>query len=355
MMLFYSVLALASFVAEKNPETPAPPPPRTIMVPTIRDVPMPEPEKGRQSSPMPKNYPGFWANTGDYPSLALRELREGTTAFTLDVSADGRVNKCTITTSSGHPDLDKTTCDNVTARAQFYPAQDKNGAATAGRYSNRVRWQIPEVMSMASMPRITESLPRPPKPSDRAQLTIPAEKYPAAASAEGKQGQTTFMLDVDKTGKVSGCAVTVSSNVPELDQQACTLAREWSFEPALDFNGEPSSGKSVHTLSWRLPKRVANVSLSPQRARPNPFDKPGSIGLTLEFDATGKLTECKTESEGAAFGQIGDKNFLDMACSGSENRDVAPFLDSEGKPQAKRIKFRMSVEHEDLKTGAVSK
>lgn len=354
-MLLYSVMALASIVAETKVETPTAPPPPVIMIPTISTVPMPAPEKGRESSARPKNYPGMWANTGDYPSLALRELREGTTAFTVEVSVDGRVNKCTITTSSGHADLDKTTCDNITARAQFYPAQDKNGAATTGSYSNRVRWQIPEVLSMASMPKVSESLPRPPKPANRAQLTIAADKYPAAASAAGQQGQTTFMVNVDNAGKVSGCSVTVSSNVPELDQQACALAREWSFDPALDVNGEPSSGKSVHTLSWRLPKRVANVSMIPQRARPNPFEKPGSIGLTLEFDASGKLTHCETQSDGAAFGQIGDKNFLDMACSGSENRNVAPFLDSEGKPQAKRIKFRMSVEHEDPKADSASK
>lgn len=353
-MLFYSLLALASIVAETNVEKP-PAPPRVIMIPTIATSPMPAPEKGRESLPMPKNYPGLWANTGDYPSQALRELREGTTAFTVDVLADGRVNKCTITITSGHADLDKITCDNIMARAQFYPAQDKNGAATKGSYSNRVRWQIPEVLSVASMPRITESFPRPPKPSNRAQLTIPADKYPAAASAEGKQGQTKFMLDVDRTGKVVGCSVAISSKVPVLDQQACALAREWSFEPALDVNGEPSSGKSAHTLSWRLPKRAATVSMNPPRTLQNPFANPGFIGLTLEFDAAGRLTSCKSESEGTLFGQSGNKNFLDMACVGDGKRDVTPFLDSDGKPQAKRIKFRMSVEHEDPKTDAVGK
>ena len=45
---------------------------------------------------------------------------------------------------------------------------------------------------------------------------------------------------------------------------------------------------------------------------------------------------------------------VSFACTGSENRDVAPFLESDGKPQAKRIKFRMSLEHEDLKTSAAS-
>ena len=46
---------------------------------------------------------------------------------------------------------------------------------------------------------------------------------------------------------------------------------------------------------------------------------------------------------------------VSFACTVSGNRDVAPFLDSDGKPRAKRIKFRISMEHEDLKTGAASK
>ena len=70
--------------------------------------------------------------------------------------------------------------------------------------------------------------------------------------------------------------------------------------------------------------------------------------VTAKKSALDWLTSCKAEDEGALFGQI-------AACPGSGNLDVAPFLDSEGKPQAKRIKFRMSVEHEDLKTGAASK
>jgi TonB family protein len=179
-------------------------------------------------------------------------------------------------------------------------------------------------------------------------VTIAKEKYPAAALAAGHQGRTTFMLDVDETGKVIGCAITDSSKFYELDEQACAIAREWKLEPALDVNGKPSAWKSVHILHWRLPKSAPRVSFQPERARPNPFATPGSASVTLEFDASGKLTSCKAEDEGALFGQI-------AACPGSGNGDVAPFLDSEGKPQAKRIKFRISVEHEDLKTGAASK
>ena len=46
---------------------------------------------------------------------------------------------------------------------------------------------------------------------------------------------------------------------------------------------------------------------------------------------------------------------VSFACTVSGTRDVAPFLHSDCNPQAKRIKFRMSLEHEDLTTGAASK
>jgi hypothetical protein len=45
---------------------------------------------------------------------------------------------------------------------------------------------------------------------------------------------------------------------------------------------------------------------------------------------------------------------VSFACTVSGTRDVAPFLDSDGKRQAKRITSQMSLEHEDLKTSAAS-
>lgn len=93
---------------------------------------------------VPKNNPGSWATTNDYPARALREEREGTTGFRVTVGSDGRVTDCTITSSSGHADLDAATCDNVRRRARFKPATDGEGNPTEGTYSNRVRWVIPK-------------------------------------------------------------------------------------------------------------------------------------------------------------------------------------------------------------------
>jgi len=115
------------------PETQAPPP-----------VVAPPPPRFTPKLAQPKGRPGDWVTTNDYPSRALREEREGTTGFRLSVGPDGRVTNCEITSSSGSPDLDAATCDNLRRRARFTPATDGEGQPTSGSYSSRTRWVIPK-------------------------------------------------------------------------------------------------------------------------------------------------------------------------------------------------------------------
>lgn len=89
----------------------------------------------------PATNPGTWVTTNDYPSRALREEREGTTAFRLDVGVDGKVTACTVTASSGHGDLDAATCKALMRRARFEPITDGGGPAS---WTSRVRWTIPK-------------------------------------------------------------------------------------------------------------------------------------------------------------------------------------------------------------------
>jgi len=151
-----------------EPDTPpppvAPPPPINISVapppiqvqpnipppaPVIRIVPpaappAPPPPRFTPKGATPKGNPGSWATTDDYPSRALREEREGVTRFTVQVSPEGRVTNCSVTGSSGSPDLDDAACRSITRRARFNPATDGEGQPTSGTYSNSVRWQIPK-------------------------------------------------------------------------------------------------------------------------------------------------------------------------------------------------------------------
>ncbi len=118
---------------------PPPAPPVIIQAPSA-----PPPPRFQPKSPVPRGNPGNWAGPNDYPSQALREERQGTTRFRLNVSLDGRVTDCTVTGSSGSPDLDAAACAKIRSRARFTPARDGDGNPTSGTYSNSVRWVIPK-------------------------------------------------------------------------------------------------------------------------------------------------------------------------------------------------------------------
>lgn len=92
----------------------------------------------------PKTNPGTWATTLDYPPRAIREGRQGVTAFRVTVGTDGKVSDCMIIRSSGSQDLDDATCAKVSKRAKFEPATDSSGNKVTGSYANSIRWQLPE-------------------------------------------------------------------------------------------------------------------------------------------------------------------------------------------------------------------
>ena len=79
----------------------------------------------------------------DYPAAAIRAEQQGTTNFAVTVSAQGLVSACEITGSSGSALLDDTSCNILSARAQFTPALDSDGHPTEAVYRNRFRWELP--------------------------------------------------------------------------------------------------------------------------------------------------------------------------------------------------------------------
>lgn len=126
--------------------TPVPMPPPPIPQPVVLAPPAPAappPPRIQPKKAQPKGNPANWATTNDYPTRALREERQGVTGFRVSVGPDGRVTSCSVTSSSGSPDLDEATCSNVTRRARFSPATDGEGNPTTDSYSNRIRWVIP--------------------------------------------------------------------------------------------------------------------------------------------------------------------------------------------------------------------
>lgn len=114
-------------------------------------VPKPTPQPGITPQPLfdpsparPRGNPGLWVTVDDYRSSWINQEKTGTARIRLEVGASGRVETCTVTASSGHPELDAATCKLVSSRARFDPAKDGTGAKVSGNYSTSVRWELPE-------------------------------------------------------------------------------------------------------------------------------------------------------------------------------------------------------------------
>lgn len=105
----------------------------------------------RARGPRPLNA-GTWIGQNDYPIGALANAQSGSVGFTVQVGADGLPRVCTVTSPSGWPLLDQTTCQLVATRARFDPALDARGRRIPGTYRNRVIWRLPP----------TEAVPAPP-------------------------------------------------------------------------------------------------------------------------------------------------------------------------------------------------
>jgi protein TonB len=123
-------------------QTPPPPAPIVLAPPPVV-APPPPPPSAPPKMATPKNNQATWVTDADYPTRALREERQGVTAVRLSIGTDGRVTGCTVTRSSGSPDLDETACTNISRRARFNPAME-NGQPVAGSFSRSVRWVVPK-------------------------------------------------------------------------------------------------------------------------------------------------------------------------------------------------------------------
>ena len=86
-----------------------------------------------------------WILFSDYPAAALRERRGGTAIVRLLVSRRGTVDSCDVVQSSGHADLDATSCRLMGERGHYEPARDSSGRRIASQVMRQVVWD-PQVV-----------------------------------------------------------------------------------------------------------------------------------------------------------------------------------------------------------------
>lgn len=91
----------------------------------------------------PKQSPGRWIVSSDYPLDMLAAGQPAIVEFRLSVGADGTPTACHIQSTTRPKEFDNAVCKSVMRRARFDPALDAGGQPLASYYRNRVRFQIP--------------------------------------------------------------------------------------------------------------------------------------------------------------------------------------------------------------------
>jgi protein TonB len=79
----------------------------------------------------------------DYPRAALRDRAEGNVAVRYTVQPDGRVEDCRVMRSSGHAELDETTCRLIEKRFRYRPALDRSGRPVSVTEYKSYDWYVP--------------------------------------------------------------------------------------------------------------------------------------------------------------------------------------------------------------------
>lgn len=323
------------------------------------------PSRANPPEPLMKVEPAInplnWLSYGDYPEQAAEEKRSGTSTARLTVDENGGVVSCAITASSGHADLDDAACLRLSERARFYPATDRAAQPIASTYSHTVVWKLRDddgdqnsraVVTETAVSRppifnqISDSFPQAPR-ANMSRLTRPGlNDYPAGALARRYQGTIRFSLSVDPQGKITNCQIVEPADDAEINAATCAIATRLNdISPALDVDGNPTRGRMIGDIEWRLPAEETVVypafAITPRPIR-LPFIGSGMTGFDLETKADGSVVSCVTTQEGELPKEL---DFVGKMCADAKKRGVQVFtgLDRDAEPEAVGIKMRFEM------------
>ena len=148
-------------VAPPPPMNISPAPPRIVTTPTIPPpappavrIPPPAPVAAPPAPPAPPSRArgaspdnlARWAARiqGDYPSSALRREEQGTVTMRITIGANGRVEACAVSGSSGSSALDDAACRGMQRYARYNPALNAAGDPISATTTQSIRYVLPE-------------------------------------------------------------------------------------------------------------------------------------------------------------------------------------------------------------------
>ncbi len=91
----------------------------------------------------PKENPGTWINSYNYPMEMLAAGQPAIVEFRLIVGIDGKPAACHIQSTTRPKAFDDAVCDSLMRRAKFSPALDAQNQPLMSYWRNTVRFQIP--------------------------------------------------------------------------------------------------------------------------------------------------------------------------------------------------------------------
>jgi TonB family protein len=101
-------------------------------------------------------------------------------------------------------------------------------------------------------PKVYEALRVPPT-DPPGSLWFTADDYPSAAKAAGEEGEAIARMDVDATGRVTACAIVVSSGSTSIDKATCDVSlQRGRFHPAIGADGSPMAAPRILPVTWHL-------------------------------------------------------------------------------------------------------
>lgn len=188
----------------------------------------------------------------DYPVEALRNDEDGTVTMQIRIGADGRVQECEVTGSSGSAALDEGACRGMKEYARYNPARNSTGEPIASGTAQSIRYVLPE-----GRPRLFK--PAYPLGEDQWWPLVLDDEL-AASLENSKTKRAMFVLTIDEEGLPTGCGVMYPSGDAELDRQICArLLRHARFLPTELWDGSRIPG----TVNLDLPSFSSVTLIEP--------------------------------------------------------------------------------------------
>lgn len=145
-------------------------------------------------------------------------------------------------------------------------------------------------------------------PANNPSTWVTGAPYPPTALRNGEQGRVGYQLDVDSSGRVVGCRVTMPSGSPSLDAATCPhlsrVARFQAVEPSTS-EVQQYNGVFTYQLEGQVPERSMTIFVAamPAGLLINQTD------IVFTVTPEGRVTNCRIDVSS------GSEKLDDLACS----------------------------------------